>query len=121
MTITVTPQQDAYLYCFYKQGDGTVMRFFPNRFAPSAKVEAGKSYRIPDSAMPFQFVFLMGNVREAVSCVSSPHDIAADLARTVGAVDLEPLKAASLNEVVRAAVSAAGPRAAESTISIEVK
>ena len=41
MELSVQPTQDAYVYCYYQDGAGTVARIFPNRFQPDPFMHAG--------------------------------------------------------------------------------
>ena len=44
--LAVEPREDAYVYCFYQDANGTVARIFPNRFQPNPFLHGGKRIEI---------------------------------------------------------------------------
>jgi hypothetical protein len=57
LVLEAQPTQDAYLYCYYQDADGTVARIFPNRFQPDAFVHGNTLIRVPPSNGAFDIRF----------------------------------------------------------------
>jgi peptidoglycan hydrolase-like protein with peptidoglycan-binding domain len=97
---------DAFLYCYYQDGAGSIARIFPNRFQPDAQVAGGKALAIPQQGAGFQIVFEQPGAREHVSCFASRTEFGARLPDELKADDLAPLPfktMADLEKAIRAA------------------
>ena len=92
---TLLTTTDAYAYCYYADGAGSISRIFPNRFAPNALVRTG--------ALPltraFSLVADKPNRTEEVRCIAATNDLGSKLPGVLQAEDLAPLPVGSLNEI----------------------
>ncbi|MEM7767239.1 MAG: DUF4384 domain-containing protein [Pseudomonadota bacterium] len=99
---------EAYLYCFYQDGAGSVARIFPNRFQPNALVPGGRMVKIPDETAGFRLVFEQAGARETVKCFASRTEIGVDFPDALKAGDLTPLPMGDL-AVLEAAIREGAP------------
>jgi len=104
---------NAFVYCFYQQSDGEVLRVFPNRFQPDAHVSAGEIVSIPGLSASFK-IRLESPGNEELMCVASDRELVQHLPRELQVRDLVPMPIESLdalaerfNEIDRTAVSQA--------------
>jgi hypothetical protein len=92
---TLLTTADAYAYCYYADGAGSISRIFPNRFAPSSLVRIGAL----ELTGAFSLVADKPNRTEEVRCMAASKDLGAKLPSVLQAEDLAPLPVASLNEI----------------------
>ena len=92
---TLLTTTDAYAYCYYADGAGSISRIFPNRFAPNALVRTG--------ALPLTGAFALvadePNRTEEVRCITASTDLGSKLPGLLQAEDLAPLPVSSLNDI----------------------
>ena len=92
---TLVTRADAYAYCYYADGTGSISRIFPNRFAPNALVRTG--------ALPLTGAFALvadePNRTEEVRCITASTDLGSKLPGLLQAEDLAPLPVRSLNDI----------------------
>jgi hypothetical protein len=89
---------DAYAYCYYADGNGTISRIFPNRFQPDPQVRSG-ALQVPDSTGAFTLVADKPGRTEEVRCMAASSDVGSRLPSVLQAEDLAPLAVRSLNDV----------------------
>jgi peptidoglycan hydrolase-like protein with peptidoglycan-binding domain len=99
---------DAFLYCFYQDGAGSIARVFPNRFQPDAQVPGGKVHLIPQEDSGFRIVFEQAGAREHVACFASRTEFGTRLPDELKQDDLAPLPYRTIAELEKA-VRAAAP------------
>lgn len=92
---TLVTTADAYAYCYYADGAGSISRIFPNRFAPSAQVRVGAR----ELKGAFTLVADKPNRTEEVRCMAAVSDLGSKLAGELQTEDLAPLPVASLNDI----------------------
>jgi hypothetical protein len=92
---TLVTRADAYAYCYYADGAGSISRIFPNRFAPNALVRTG--------ALPLTGAFALvadePNRTEEVRCITASTDLGSKLPGLLQAEDLARLPVSSLNDI----------------------
>ena len=98
LQVQLRPTTDAYAYCFYRDGTGSIARIFPNRFQDDARIAGGGFFAVPGPGVPFDIVPERAGVTEEIACIASREPIAR--ARFLDGEDLAPLPAGSLDEVV---------------------
>ncbi len=96
---SVALSQDAYLYCYYRDGADVVARVFPNRFQTDAFVEVDKPLMIPGPEAPFDMIAEQPGVIENVICIAAHQDMSEIAMLTP---DLTPMPVDSLDQVVTA-------------------
>jgi hypothetical protein len=119
LSLSVQVSQDAYLYCYYHDGQQRISRVYPNRFQPYAYVRAQQVVTIPDTQY-FNMVLDTSQVTEAVLCVASVEDIEVWLPHPLRA-ELEPLPFKTLEEVSAALHRHPSPNMAEARLSVQVQ
>jgi hypothetical protein len=92
---TLLTTTDAYAYCYYADGAGSISRIYPNRFAPSPMVRIGAL----ELTRAFSLVADKPNRTEEVRCMAATKDLGSKLPGGLQAEDLSPLPVASLDEI----------------------
>ena len=99
LKLAVTASQDAYVYCYYQDHQGTIARIFPNRFQPDPYTIAGRSVQIPADNSGFDIVFETPGAEEQVLCLASYKEVGLTLPERYKVADLSPLAIGSLDEL----------------------
>lgn len=101
LAVEAVTTQDAFLYCYYQDAEGSVARIFPNRFQPNALVHGGTAVKIPPSIdHAFAIRFDKSRAKEAVACIASNDELGLKLPARLKAEDLAPLPVASLQDMI---------------------
>ncbi len=96
--IMVSTQQDAYIYCYFEDQKGEIIRFFPNRFKSNSFVSKEKPIILPGES-PFNLNASKDGISERLACFATSDDILSHLPSEVAGVDFETLPVQSLEEV----------------------
>jgi|TARA_B100000161_G_scaffold149419_1_gene106392 hypothetical protein len=56
MVLFIEVSRDSYIYYFYRQPDGSIVRIFPNRLYKNAFIAGNVDQHIPSAAMAFYWV-----------------------------------------------------------------
>lgn len=91
MVLFIEVSRDSYLYCFYRQSDGSIMRIFPNRLHKSAFIAGNVDQHIPSAAMAFDWIVQEPTGIEIMKCFAFDRDITDELPKLVRKLDFEPL------------------------------
>lgn len=78
VSLNIRSEVDAYVNCYYLQGNGDIVKVFPNRFVSRYWVYAGQQLTVPDSNR-FQIVADAPDVTEKFMCLASSEDVMRDL------------------------------------------
>ena len=117
--LTLRADRNAFAYCYYQDASGSILRVFPNRFQPKARLAAGSTVSIPGDA-PFSLVPEVPNSRERVLCLATDHDLGTRLPDELGREDLTPLPVRELDHIVSAFRRAGVGDLARAELPIEV-
>jgi hypothetical protein len=120
ITLNLQPTQDAYTYCYYQDGAGTVSRIFPNRFQPDALIPARRLVHIPPAGGAFAIRFDRPRTREAFLCVAADREIGMKLPNTLKAQDLAQLPVHGLDEIAAAFQEMPGAHVDDARLDVEV-
>jgi len=96
--VVVQPDQDAYVFCYFAAEDGSVQRFFPNRFVQDSLVKRQSPLVLPGS-MPFKLFASSAGKKERLACFSAPRPVMSKLPPEVKGTDFENLPVKSLEQV----------------------
>lgn len=116
--LSVRPSQDAFVYCYLRDENARITRFYPNRFTRDALVTSSRPLELPGD-MRFQIVVNGKGVKETVSCFASARDILQDLPATVAGHDFEPLSSPTLQPIRDAIAAASSGAFAEGSFQFE--
>ncbi len=105
ISIRVRPAQPAQVYCFMQDAKGQLQRFFPNRFRPSASVDA-IGLTLPGK-MKFRINADFSGKPEAVACLASLRPLESIALIEKG--DFVALEVAGLDELRQQLSATAGP------------
>ena len=118
LEVIVTVSEDAYLYCYYRDGSSAVYRVFPNEFQPDAHTGAGQSVVIPGKQAEFEIVFEYPHREEEIGCLATREDIDVALPQSLK-TDLVPLPVEAIDDVARAVLQI-DPTASDARLRIQV-
>lgn len=96
--VTVRPDRDAHVFCYFAAEDGSIQRFFPNRFTTDSLVKRQAPLTLP-GGMPFKLFASSDGKRERLACFASPTPVMNRLPTAVKGTDFENLPVESLEQV----------------------
>jgi len=91
LNLLVRLDQDAWLYCFYRQADGKMLKILPNQYFEDPFVEGGIVQTIPGPRLPFDLNIGEPAGVELVKCFAVSRDISDDLPRELRSMDFPVL------------------------------
>ena len=119
ISIRASVTTDAFLYCYYHQADGKVLKLFPNRYVPSAKVSPDEELFIPGGHFKLQAD--ISNSREQVMCIASYNNIDQDLPEELRIRNLQVIPVDNLESVYQYYKMVSNIVPLRKTITIEVR
>ncbi len=87
LNLLVQLESDAWLYCFYRQADGRMLKIIPNQFHREALVKSGRVLTLPGQIMPFDLNIGEPPGIELVKCFALSRDVTRDLPDELQAMD----------------------------------
>ncbi len=120
LSLRVATNADAFVYCYYRDGAGSIARLFPNRFQPDALLLQGKTLTLPGGQSPYSLVFEQSGVTESVLCVAASEELGIRLPPSLKAADLSPLAVASLDVIRNAFIALDAGGVSFAQLDIEV-
>jgi len=114
VSFTVQPSRTAHVYCFLRDENHQIMRFFPSRFQFDSRVTPG-GVALP-GAVPFQIQINRIGTPEMITCFATESDVLPRLPGGLNSGDLTPLPASSLTQLRDAFSAASGGRLAQQTL-----
>ncbi len=118
--LNVKPSRDAHVYCYLRDENAAILRFYPNRFSKDSLVLADKGLKLPGEQR-FQIVTNSKGVRETVACFATERDVLADLPESAAGTDFVPLSAASIADIKAAFATVTLNNFAEDYFHVDVK
>lgn len=118
LVLRATVAEDGHLVCFWRFGDGSLVRVLPNAHAPDAAVTAGRTVEIPGPGWPFQIVPETPNVEEQVVCLFARAPVLPLLPDDLARVDLAPLADPDVERLLARATAIEGVSTARLAIRI---
>lgn len=119
VTLHVSSDREAFVYCFYMDYAGQTMRVFPNRFNDNNHLAAGAAITIPGPDDGFEIVMEKPGSTETLSCIATRQALDSS-SYSLAATDLEPLRL-SLLQIQRELTQIAGSDYTLSSIDLQVK
>ncbi len=99
MVLFIEVSRDSYLYYFYRQSEGSIMRIFPNRLHKSAFIAGNVDQHIPSAAMAFDWIVQEPTGIEIMKCFAFDSDINDYLPKLVCKLDFVPLPYRALTDL----------------------
>lgn len=118
IVLHATAPEDGHLACFWRFGDGTLMRVLPNAHAPDSAVAGGATVDIPGPGWPFQIVPETAGAEEQVVCLFARTPVLALLPDDLAGADLTPLADPDVDRLVARAGTIEGISAARLAIRV---
>jgi len=91
IVLLLETEQDAWIYCFYRQANREWFRLFPNGFHPDPLIAGNSRHRIPDDNYTFDFVVSGPSGIEFLKCFAANEDITHKLPEELRNDAFEPL------------------------------
>ncbi|MEJ8810516.1 DUF4384 domain-containing protein [Variovorax ureilyticus] len=120
ISLSLAPSQDAHVYCYLRDEEAKVIRFFPNRFTRDSRISSAKPLTLPGS-MRFQLSMNAKGVPETVTCFATPRDVMPSLPQAVVGIDFEPLPGVTLETIRVAFDKASGGTLAQENFHVQAK
>lgn len=120
ISLTITPNQAAHVYCYVQDETQSIVRFFPNRFRKDTFVSPASPLRMPGD-MRFQLVANSKGIKETVACFAADRDVGSELPRNLIGIDFEALPVRSIDEVRDAFSNVANRNFAEGYFYVETR
>jgi hypothetical protein len=92
MVLLLETEQDAWVYCFYRQANREWFRLFPNSFYPDPLIARNRRHRIPDDNYTFDFVVKGPIGTELLKCFAANEDVTRKLPEWLRKDAFEPLR-----------------------------
>jgi hypothetical protein len=91
LNLLIELERDAWLYCFYRQVDGRLFKFFPNVHHRVAWLAGGRTHRVPGEIYPFELNITEPPGKESLTCFASDRNVTSDLPGELRDPDLSPV------------------------------
>ena len=91
LNLLVRLDQDAWMYCFYRQADGKMLKIIPNQYYENPFIKGGNIQTIPGPRLPFDLNIGEPAGVELVKCFAVSRDITDDLPRELRSLDFPVL------------------------------
>ncbi len=111
---TVQPSRTAHVYCFLRDENHRIMRFFPSRFQFDSRVTP-TGVTLP-GAVPYQIQMNRLGTPEMITCFATETDVLPHLSGGLNSGDLTPLPANSITQLRDAFRMASGGQLAQQTL-----
>lgn len=117
--LSIEVSNDAHVFCYYQQGDGGVIKIFPNRFRPYSRLSAGEELTIPGNDS-FQIKTNKAGENEQLMCMASYENIEENLPPQLSEKDLQTLPVDDLEQIMGFYRAVAQTLPLRKTIELEV-
>lgn len=111
---------DGYLYCYYRDGKGSVARVFPNRWQPDAFVKKNSDVEVPARSAGFDIKLEQANVEEMIVCFASRREFGTELPDGLKRDDMAAVDAGSFQAFAQTMNAAAGSTGAAAAVVFKV-
>jgi hypothetical protein len=91
LDLLIELNRDAWLYCFYLQGDGRLFKFFPNVYHRVAWLTGGRKHRVPGEIFPFELNITEPPGKESLTCFASNRNVTSELPRELQEMEMSTL------------------------------
>lgn len=98
LNFLVSPNRNAYMYCFIQDDNNHIQRVLWNRFYATRYVNAGETINIP-GRMPFEVVASEFGRPETLDCFTTEQEILSALPTEIKVLDFVNLNVTLFNEI----------------------
>lgn len=120
INVTIAPNRDAWLTCYWQDEMQQVLRVFPNRFNHDGRVAAEHPLHLP-GAMKFHLIANSRGAAEHLTCFATEKDVMAELPAPLRGTDFEPMQQASLEQVRQAFQAASHGNLTEGNLHVQAQ
>jgi len=119
MSIRASVSTDAYMYCYYHQGDGKILKIFPNSYAENPEIKADEMLFIPGGN--FRLRPELEDSEEQVMCIASYNEIDQSLPEELSARSLQAVPVDNLDSVYQYYKMVSNVVPLRKTINIQIR
>ncbi len=120
LDLLIRVSRAAWLYCFYLQSSGELLKIYPNGFAKPAALAAGRLHTIPGRIFPFEFTLTEPAGVDLVKCFASPRDVINDLPAPLRSPEVTPLPTGTAQRLRDVFARVGGAQISEASLVITV-
>ncbi len=91
LDLLIELDRDAWLYCFYLQVDGRLIKLFPNIHHRVARLVGGRQHKVPGALYPFDLDIIEPPGKESLTCFATTRNVEADLPAELRRMEFAPL------------------------------
>ena len=91
LDLLIELDRDAWLYCFYLQVDGRLIKLFPNIHHRVARLVGGQQHKVPGALYPFDLDIVEPPGTELLTCFATTRNVEADLPVDLRRMEIAPL------------------------------
>ena len=91
LDLLIELDRDAWLYCFYLQVDGRLIKLFPNIHHRVAWLVGGRQHKVPGALYPFELDFVEPPGEESLMCFATTRNVEAYLPAELRRMEFSPL------------------------------
>lgn len=120
VTLVVSSNRKAHMYCFYHDDDKQIQRVFPNRFRKTSLINAGEEIDIPGN-MPFAVTASERGIPETIGCFTTEREVLKDLPTNIRVLDFVNLDVKSMEDIRNSLERVAGSSLSEAYFQIKTQ
>jgi hypothetical protein len=120
LNLLIEVSRRAWLYCFYLQSNGDLIKIYPNEYMKPAPLAGGRLHTIPGWLYPFLFTVSEPVGVEVVKCFASESDVLDDLPEAMRRPEVGPLPAGMTQRLRDAFARLRTARVSEASLVITV-
>ncbi len=99
LQLLIQTGRDAWLYCYYRQSDGRIVKIFPNSFHADPRIAGNTLHTIPGDIAPFELKITEPRGIEVIKCFATGRDVSGELPPPFGRNEPGPLPASAEAEL----------------------
>lgn len=120
VSLRISSNTAGFLYCYFRDATGSIVRFFPNRFIRGDGFIGENSEILLPGEMPFSITTDDNGRRENVTCFVTTRNIFTELPASMRKQDFEPLDVVSDGDIVATFQKLTGGRMGYQSLGIGV-
>lgn len=92
MVLQIETRENAYVYCFYRSADGSVVKIFPNQYHENERLTGGMLHNVPDETMGFDLTMGAPASTDLVKCFALNRSVNEYLPSNITSNSFDPIK-----------------------------
>ncbi len=120
LNLLIKLDQGAWLYCFYHQADGSLLKILPNLHHTDPFLPGGRVHAVPGEIFPFDLNVTEPPGVEHVTCYAMTRDVTADLPAALQREEVSPLPPGTVSRLREIFRGIPGACVSEASLKITV-